>query len=123
MVLDGVAASGWGGPGHGAGGGLFECPAGCLFDLVVVAAQRAQVAQAGAAAVVVGDGVVEVGVAAGPGAAGETAGGLPGFDQVPQRGRGLVGGRLPGVVAVPAAQPGEGEGPPVAFGTGRRRTG
>ena len=116
-MLDGVAASGGCGPGHGAWGGLFQRPAACLLDLMVMATQWPQIAQARSAALVVGHGVVEVGVAARPRAAGISTGGLAGLDQVPQRGRGLVGGRFPGVVAVAAAQPGEGEGPPVASGT------
>ena len=36
----GVAASRGCGPGQGAGAGLFKGPAGSLFDLVVVAAER-----------------------------------------------------------------------------------
>ena len=48
-----------GGPGHFAGLVLGQCPAGDLFRLVMVAAERCHAAFASAAAEVVRDGVVE----------------------------------------------------------------
>ena len=48
------------GPDHEAGFGLVEVPAGGLLGAVGVAAEGGQVAFAGAAALVVGDRVVEV---------------------------------------------------------------
>ena len=76
---------------------------------------------------VVGDRVVSVALFGGAAAAGEDAGGLADVDQVPQSGGGFVGGCLPGVVAVPGVEQGQGEGPrPVAglgvtiAGSGRR---
>src|SRR5215813_7452826 len=101
-ALDRVVAPGRRGPGQGAGAGLFEGPPGRLLDLVVMPAQRREVAQAGLAAAFVGNGVVDVALRGGASAAWEYAGGMPNLDQVAQGGRGPVGECFPGVVAVAA---------------------
>ena len=90
---------------------MVEAPARGLFDLVVMSAEGGEVAQAGFAAVVVGEGVVGVALGGWPSAAGEDAGGVAEVDQVAQRGGGPVGECFPGVVAVAARQRGESEGP------------
>src|ERR1700722_2063818 len=77
-----VSAAVWQGPDGWPWSEVVDVPAGGLLGLVVRAAQRMQVAETGPAALVVGDGVVEVaafGVAA---AAGRGAGGLSDLDQV-----------------------------------------
>jgi hypothetical protein len=65
---------------------MLEVPAGGLLGGVVPAAQRGQVAFAGAAALVVGHGVVVIAAACGAAAAGEGAAAVAGFDEVPQGG-------------------------------------
>src|SRR6185437_11201023 len=64
----GIGPSGRGAPDQDAGFGLLQPPAVGLFTAVVVPAQRRQVALAGAAALVMGLGVVQV-AAGGPAAA------------------------------------------------------
>jgi hypothetical protein len=82
---------------------LFEVPALGLFTAVVVAAQRGQVAFAGAAALVIGDGVVEVALRRGASATGSAARGGAGFDQVPEAPAGLVTRLLMAMVAAAAS--------------------
>src|ERR1700735_7598 len=82
--LDGVAAAVREPPDQDAGFGLFEVPAGCLLGLVILAAQGFQVALASPAAVIVGQGVVDIAAGGGAGAAGGGAGPLPDLDEVPQ---------------------------------------
>src|ERR1022692_3450454 len=82
--LCGVGASAGEGPGEGAWLGLFEVPAGCLLGAVVASAERGAVAFARPPALVVGNGVVVVASAGRSPAAGERAGAVPGFEQVPQ---------------------------------------
>ena len=91
---DGVAAAVGCGPGQGAGLGLGEMPAWGLFGLVVLSAERGEVAGARAAAVVPGDGVVEVAAGGGAAAAGEGAGLVPGPDEVGEPVRRSVAGYL-----------------------------
>src|SRR5262245_48286110 len=69
----GVAAAGRGGPLVPAGPGLGDAPAAGLLDPVAAAAARAAVAGAGPAALVVGEGVLEVAAAGVPGAGREGA--------------------------------------------------
>jgi len=92
-------------PGQVAGLGLAELPAGCLLGRVMPSAQRGQIAFAGAPALVIRHRVVIVAPPGGPPAAREAAGPVPGLDQVPQHGRGLVGEGLPGMAAGPGLQP------------------
>ena len=58
-------------------------PAGGLLGLVVAAAQRVQVAFAGASALMVGDGVVVIATGGRAAAAGIAAAGAADLDQVP----------------------------------------
>ena len=62
---------------------MFEGPSWGLFDLVVVTAERGEVAQAGLAAVVVGKRVVVIALGRGPAAGGEHAGGVAELDKMP----------------------------------------
>src|SRR6202034_2208758 len=62
---DRVGAAGRGGPGEDAGLGLLELPPGVLLELMVAPAPAAKVAAAGPPALVVGDGVVQVGAPGG----------------------------------------------------------
>ena len=62
---------------------MFKGPAGSLFDLVVVAAERGEVAQAGLATVVVGKRVVVIALGRRPSAGGEHAGGVAELDKMP----------------------------------------
>src|SRR5580693_5999910 len=96
----GVGAAGWCFPLMPAGFGLSDFPAGCLFDLVAGAASCSGVAGAGPAALVVGDGVLEVGLFGVAGAGRQGALGVADLDQVAEHVVGLVGVRLPPVVAV-----------------------
>src|SRR5882724_3764377 len=89
--LDGVSPSGGGGDVEGAGSGLGDVPAGLLFDLVVGAAERAEVTRAGQSALVVRDRVVEVGVGGGLPAGGLAAGPVAGLDELADPRRGPVG--------------------------------
>src|SRR5215470_8099186 len=95
----GVAAAGWGGPPVPAGPGLGDGPARGLLDPMASAAARSAVAGAGPAALVVGEGVLEVAAARVPGAGREGALAVPDLDQVPQRVAGPVAVRLVPVVA------------------------
>src|SRR5258708_10786369 len=79
---DGVGAAVRGVPDQDAGFGLGEVPAAGLFGAVMPPAQRRQIALAGGAALVVGEGVVQVAAGGGAPASGEGAGPLPGADQV-----------------------------------------
>ena len=80
----GVGAAGRGVPDQDAGLGLFQPPAVGLLAAMMMAAQRGQVAFAGAAAFVVGVGVVQVAAGGAAAAAGRGAGGVAGVDQVPE---------------------------------------
>ena len=104
---DGVVASAGCGPDQGAGFGLGEVPAAGLLGLVVAAAQRVEIALAGPAALVVGDGVVVVAAGRGAAAAGESAPGASDLDDVPQRVRGLIPGGLAPVGADPGFDRGD----------------
>jgi hypothetical protein len=83
---DGAGAAAGEGPGQGAGCWLLEMPAGCLLRSVVPSAQGRQITLAGASALVKRLCVVVVAAAGGAAAAGEGAGPVAGFDQVPQGG-------------------------------------
>src|SRR6516225_8944638 len=98
-------AAGWSSPGHDPGAWLLKGPAAGLFDRMVPATQRSQIALAGAATEVVGHRVVLVTSGGGAQAAGKRAGGLPDLDQVAQGGGRPVSGRLPGVAARIPLQP------------------
>ena len=89
----GVAAAVRESPGQGAGGGLAELPAGCLFGAVVATAQRRKIALARPAALVIGDRMIVVAAGRLPPAARKRTGPVPELDQVPQH----PGGRYPGV--------------------------
>jgi len=102
----GVGASGRGGPGEGAWLGLGELPSGPLLEAVVGTACAAEVAVAGPAALVVGDGVVLVGAAGGLAAYRAAAGLVPGRDVFAQPGRRPVGGAGPPVRAPAGADAG-----------------
>jgi len=67
-----------------AGFGLGDGPAFGLFDPMAAAAAGGAVARAGFAALVVGGGVLEVGVAGVPGAGRERAGAVADLDEVAQ---------------------------------------
>jgi len=86
----GVGAVAGGGPLVQPGLGLGDGPAVRLLDPVAAAAACCAVAGAGPAALVVGDGVVEVGVAGVRGAGGEGAGAVADLDQVAEGGVRLV---------------------------------
>src|SRR5260221_13169153 len=102
---DGVAAAVRGGPDQDAGFGLGEVPAAGLFRAVMPPAQRRQITLAGGAALVVGEGVVQVASGCGAAASGEGAGPLPGADQVLEPVRWLVSGTLAEVAAGPVFEP------------------
>ena len=101
--------SGGGGPDHDAGLGLGQAPALGLFTSMVVPAEGSQVTLAGAAALVVGSGVVQVAAGGGPGAAGRRTGGGAGPDQVLEFAAGLVARLLVAMVAVAAGDRGDGQ--------------
>ena len=89
---------------------MFKLPAHRLFAAVVVAAEGGEVALAGAAALVVGGCVVQVAADRGLLAAGSTAGGRAGGDEVLQTPTWLVTRLLVAVVAGAAGQRVDGEG-------------
>jgi hypothetical protein len=91
-------------PGHLPGSGLGEVPAVGLLAPVVMAAERGEVAFAGPAAFVVGDGVVEVAAGGGATAAGVGAAALPHLHEVAQVAGGRVAGGLAGVAAAAGLQ-------------------
>src|SRR5580693_1300721 len=101
-----------------AGLGLGEGPAGQLLDLVAAAGAGACVARAGRPAFVVGDGVLEVGVAGGSGAGWPGAGVVADLDQAAQPVAGQVGVDPVAVVAVVGGHDVEpdGELPPAGQG-------
>ena len=74
-----------------AGFGLGDFPAGCLFDLVAGAGACAGVAAARSSALVVGDGVLEVGLSRVAGAGRQGALVVADLDQVAEHVVGLVG--------------------------------
>jgi hypothetical protein len=82
--------------------GLLELPSVTLFVFVVVPAQRGEVTFAGEAALVPGDGVVQVTAGGGSAAARGGAPGAAGADQVLEFAAGPVPGLGLGVVAVAA---------------------
>src|SRR5690348_5825089 len=94
---------------------------------MVVAAQGREVAQAGLAAGLVGEGVVWLALGGGTPAAREHARGMPDLDPVPQRGRGPVGGCFPGMITPAGVERSErvrpgpiaGPGPGPVAGPGR----
>jgi hypothetical protein len=67
-------------------------PARGLLELVVVAAFRVPVAQAGASALLKWDSVLEITPGGGAGAAGTCAGPVPHLGQVPQQRAGIMPG-------------------------------
>src|SRR5215472_10347887 len=75
---------------------------------MVMPAQRSQIAQAGPAALVVGDRVIVVALGGGPPATGKHAGVVLDSSEMTQRGRGLVGGGFQGMVTA-AGQRRDGE--------------
>jgi hypothetical protein len=81
----GVTASARGGPDKDARPRVLQMPARRLLGLVVLAAQRREIALAGQSTAMEWRGVVKVGLTRGPSAAGEGANLLPDPDQVPQR--------------------------------------
>jgi hypothetical protein len=83
---------------------LGECPAGGLLEVMVVAANRAEVTLAGPPAEVVRDRMIEVAGRGGTAAAGAAAGCLADLDEVPQRPGWLVTPGFPGVGAGPCLQ-------------------
>src|SRR5258706_9115150 len=68
-------------------------------------AKRRQIALAGGAALVIGEGVVQVAACGGTTASGEGAGPLPGADEVLEPVRWLVSGSLAAVAAGPVFEP------------------
>src|SRR5258706_16445533 len=102
---DGVGAAVRGGPDQDAGFGLGEVPAAGLLGAVMHPAQRRQIALAGGAALVIGEGVVQVAACGGTPASGEGAGPLPGADQVLEPVRRLVSRALAEGAAGPAFEP------------------
>jgi hypothetical protein len=80
----GVGVSGWCGPGEGAVGVEVGLPLEVGFHSVVAPAEAGEVGLACGSAVLVGHGVVEVADVCGSGAAGESAVGVSGSDQVDQ---------------------------------------
>ena len=117
-VLPGVARGGGGvapargcGPGEGSRTDLFEPPSPGLLNFMVMAAQRGQIAEAGPAAVVVGERMVGITLRSGTSAAGKNAGDMPDLDPMAKGSRGPVGRGLPCVITVTAGQRAEGEGP------------
>src|SRR5258706_5092175 len=102
---DGVGAAVRGGPDQDAGFGLGEVPAAGLLGAVMPPAQGRQIALAGGAALVIGEGVVQVAACGGTSASGEGAGPLPGADEVLEPVRRLVSGSLAAVAAGPVFEP------------------
>ena len=79
---------------------LFDLPAGVLFDPVVVSAFRTRVAQAGPAARLIRDVVLEVAARGRPAADRAGTGGMPDLRQVPELYPGLVARGLEPVITV-----------------------
>ena len=102
----GIPASGRGSPPQDAWARLFEFPSLALLTPMVVPAQRGQIAFAGQAALVPGQGVVQVAPRSGPPAARRGAPGVADLDQVGQGPAGPVPALGPGVVAVAAGHRG-----------------
>src|ERR1700741_4876596 len=88
------------GPADLPAGELLGVPAGILFEPVVEAALRIPVAQAGPAARLVGNVVLEGGVHGGAAAAGPGARGVPDLGQVPEHDPGVVASCLVAVITV-----------------------
>ena len=82
--MDGVGAAVREPPDQDTGLGLFEVPAGCLLRLVISSAYRRQITLTSPAAVIVGQGMVQVAARGGAGAAGGGAGALADLDDVPK---------------------------------------
>src|ERR1700744_3351533 len=99
-----VEAPGRSGPPHDSRPGLVELPALGLFAAMVMAAERGQVALAGQAALIVGNGVVEVTPRGRSLAAGRAAGGGASPDQMLKLAAGLVARLL---VTMTASLPGQ----------------
>jgi hypothetical protein len=122
----------WQRPGEHTRLALLQMPASGLLGLVVVPAERSQVAFASSATAMIGGRVVIIASGRGPTAAGKPAGPLTDSDQVTQRARGAVTRNLTLVGALPrlqghwpqAAQPASYEGgagrPGTMPGTGVR---
>jgi hypothetical protein len=91
-------------PRHDAGRALHQVPARRLLSSVMASAERAAITFAGRAAPIERDRVVDVASHGRSSAAGRGAGPLPDFDQVAQRGRPDIAGRLPGVTAATGLQ-------------------
>ncbi len=102
---DAVGPAGRGGPFEVAGFGLFQPPAGDLFDLVMGSAQRGTITFAGPTPPTVGDCVIQVTLDGRPPTAGERASLVTHLDQVPQPLRRLVAGRFPLMRAVAGREP------------------
>jgi hypothetical protein len=104
----GVDASRRGAPDQDAGFRLLQGPSVTLFASVMVPAQRRKITLAGDAALLPGQGVIQIAPGGGPGAAGRGAPAAARADQVRQLAAGLVAG-----VGVPvvAAAPGDGGQP------------
>ena len=103
----GVSPSGWGDPHEDARLGLLEGPALGLLAAVVPSAERAEIALAGPATCLVGNGVILIALRGRTLAAGSGAAGRPGLDQVPQQPAGLVAWLLVAVVTAAHGQRGD----------------
>src|SRR6185312_14291952 len=101
LGVDGVPPPAGRGPDQRAGFGLAELPAAGLLGLVMTAAQRVQVALTGPPALAERDRVIVIAAHGRAAAAGEPATRAADLDDVPQRVRGLVAGRLAPVLAGP----------------------
>ena len=89
--LDGIGAAGGGDPGESAGYGLVEVPLLVLFELVMVPAQRTEVATAGRAVLVERPGVIGVASPGGLATRRKPAGQVPQAHELAEPGRHLVG--------------------------------
>src|SRR4051812_22918631 len=98
--LSGVAPPGGSRPAEGPVGKLVCFPPGLLLEPVVMPALRAGIAQAGPAARLIRDVVLEVGLARGPPADRAGAGGMPDLRQVPEPGSRFVARGLEPVITV-----------------------
>ena len=97
--LGGVCPPGRSSPGEGPVGALFDLPPRLLLEPMIVPALRARVAQAGLAARLVRDIVLEVALARGPTADRASTSGMPDLGQVPELDTGIVTIGLEPVIA------------------------
>src|SRR5258708_37680406 len=118
-----VSAAGGSDPGEAAGFWLDELPEVMLLEDVMEAAQAAEVARGGLAALIEWDAMIEIAAPDGLAAGGEATGSVTGGDEVAEPGWRGVGGAGQGVGAAARGRVGEGVRPGVGGCRGRRGLG